>query len=95
MDNKKNKKRGRPKGSENRVSAASKDILLDLFEEYRDIGQLKEDFFDLPTGKDRLEILVKLLPYIRPKLSAIEHSAKEPMNSNIADILKKLAEECE
>jgi len=95
MDEKKEKKPrqgGRQKGTPNRVTGATKDILLEMIQQYQDKGLLFEDFF-LLDAKDRLDMFVKILPYLRPKLSSIEHNVGQETRRSIDQQLREMAGE--
>lgn len=83
---------GRAKGTPNKASAATKDILLDLINEYQDSELLKEDFTMLQP-KERLGIFVKILPYIRPKLASVEHNITGQSRKTIDEALREMSGE--
>jgi hypothetical protein len=64
---------GRPKGAVNKTAAATKDILADIVK-----GELEylELHLDSLKVKDRIEVLIKLLPYVTPKMNHIELDAE-------------------
>lgn len=56
---------GRPKGSPNKTTSTVRSWLVALINDNR--AQIEQDFKSL-EGKDRLEMLQKLLPYLLPKV---------------------------
>jgi len=70
-----NNPNGRPKGSQNRVTRELRGILKATVE-----GEL-EKLPDYLSGLDeskRLDVLLKLLPYVLPKVEAVSPSYGEP-----------------
>ena len=55
---------GRPKGKQNRTTLELKELLIELIN--KEIEFIPERL-DCLTEKERLEILIKLLPYVLPK----------------------------
>jgi hypothetical protein len=55
---------GRKKGTPNRITGATRDILKDVVE--RELQGLEERLEQL-TAKERVEVLTKLLPYVTPR----------------------------
>lgn len=64
---------GRPKGAVNKTAAATKDILADIVKGELEYLELHLDSLKI---KDRVEVLIKLLPYITPKMNHIELDAE-------------------
>ena len=68
---------GREKGTPNKLTkelrAALKDVLYD------EIERLPHRLDELET-KDRLELLVKLMPYVFPMVQSVSHSLDEPVD---------------
>lgn len=73
---------GRGQGTPNRLTkelrAALKEI---IFQEFSALP----DRLDKLEPKDRLELLTKLLPYVLPKVEAVEIGEGEPWDANIDD----------
>jgi len=71
---------GRQKGTPNRLTkelrAALKDI---LYNEMEKVGGYLEEL----EPKERLEIIIKLMPYVFPKVENTSHTANEPMDWDI------------
>lgn len=59
---------GRPKGSPNKVTSTIKEWVVDLINANRE--EVDKAFSRL-ASKDKIEMLVKLLPYVIPKQQAI------------------------
>ena len=68
---------GRQKGTPNKLTKELRSVLKDVL--YEEIDRLPERLDELDT-KDRLELLVKLLPLILPKVQNISHTADEPFD---------------
>ena len=70
---------GRQKGTPNRLTKELRAVLKDLIHEELETLQERMDHLD---PKERLEVLVKLLPYILPKsLPGIHTSPTSPSSS--------------
>ena len=68
---------GRKKGTLNKMTKELRSTLKDvLFHEIEEI----EDRLDLLDLKDRLELLIKLMPYALPKVTSISHKTNEPLD---------------
>ena len=75
MNTKGKKFGGRKKGTPNKMTKEFTSTLIDvLFHEIEEI----EDRLDLLDPKDRLELLIKLMPYALPKVTSISHKTNEP-----------------
>jgi hypothetical protein len=68
---------GRQKGTPNRITKELRSILKDLL--YDEIETLKERL-DALEPKERIELLVKLMPYIVPKVNSVSHTVNEPLD---------------
>ena len=68
---------GRQKGTPNRLTKELRTILKDLI--YEELETLQGRLNQLET-RDRLEVIIKLLPYALPKVSSTTHSADEPLD---------------
>ena len=72
-----NKYGGREKGTPNRMTKELRSVLKDvLFEE---IEALQERL-DALKPKERVELLIKLMPYALPKVTTISHTTNEPLD---------------
>ena len=68
---------GRQKGTPNRITKELRSLLKEIiFEELSDI----QEKLDLLEPKERLEILVKLIPFVLPKVNSISHTINEPFD---------------
>ena len=68
---------GREKGTPNRMTKELRSVLKDvLFEE---LGEIKEKL-DMLEPKERLELVIKLIPYVLPKVNSVSHTANEPVD---------------
>ncbi len=66
---------GRETGTPNKLTKELREILKDLM--HRELEALPERLEKL-EGKERLEILVKLLPYVLPKVEPVSMDKGEP-----------------
>ncbi|MDC1542697.1 hypothetical protein N8479_03155 [Flavobacteriaceae bacterium] len=72
-----NKYGGREKGTPNRITKELRSLLKDIM--YDEIGALQERL-DALTPKDRVELLIKLMPYALPKVTSVSHTTNEPLD---------------
>ena len=68
---------GREKGTPNKLTKELRSALKDVL--YEEIEQLPHRLDELDT-KDRLELLVKLMPYVFPKVQSVSQSLDEAVN---------------
>ena len=66
---------GRPKGQPNKLTKELRSVLKDVL--FNEIDQLPNHLQSLQI-KDRLELVVKLLPYALPRIEAANHKINEP-----------------
>jgi len=68
---------GRAKGTPNRLTKELRAILKDiLYNEMEKVGGYLEEL----DTKERLEIIIKLMPYAFPKVENTCHTINEPMD---------------
>ena len=68
---------GRQKGTPNRMTKELRSVLKDvLYQELEDI----QERFNLLEPKERIELLIKLMLYILPKVTSISHMTNEPLD---------------
>ena len=72
-----NKYGGRQKGTPNRITKELRSLLKDVM--YDEIGALQERL-DALNQKERVELLIKLMPYALPKVTSISHTTNEPLD---------------
>jgi hypothetical protein len=72
-----NKYGGREKGTPNRITKELRSLLKDIM--YDEIGALQEHL-DTLSPKDRVELLIKLMPYALPKVTSVSHTTNEPLD---------------
>ena len=68
---------GRQKGTPNKLTRELRSVLKDVL--YEEIDRLPERLDELDT-KDRLELLVKLMPFVFPKVHSVSPSSDEPVS---------------
>ena len=72
-----NKYGGREKGTPNRITKELREILKN--ELYEEIEALQEHLDSL-NPKDRIELVIKLMPYVLPKTTSVSHTINEPLD---------------
>jgi hypothetical protein len=68
---------GMQKGTPNRLTKELRSVLKDIL--YQELEEVQERF-NLLEPKERIELLIKLMPYILPKITSISYKAKEPLD---------------
>lgn len=69
-------------------------VVSKLTDDYYSSGLLAEDFAELEP-KDRLDVFVKLLQYVMPKLQAVAADIQSNTSTSLAERLAQLAKEAE
>jgi hypothetical protein len=72
-----NKYGGRQKGTPNRMTKELRSVLKDIL--YRELEQIQEQL-DALNPKERIELLIKLMPYVLPKVTSVSHTTNEPLD---------------
>jgi len=72
-----NKYGGRTKGTPNRLTKELRTVLKDVV--YRELESIELRLDELDP-KERIELTIKLMPYVFPKLQSISHNANEPLD---------------
>ena len=70
---------GRKKGTPNRLTKETRILLKNIV--YSEIENIETLLSDLETEK-RLEYMIKLLPYVLPKVNNTNYSIHEPLDWN-------------
>lgn len=70
---------GRKKGTPNRLTKEVRAVLKEVV--FDEMSQIHLHFQKLDP-KERIELLIKLMPYVCPKIQTASHSLNEPMNFN-------------
>ena len=68
---------GRTKGTPNRLTKELRTLLKDIL--YQEL-EIFQDHLDHLEPKERLEILVKIMPYVFPKVQNTSHTTNEPLD---------------
>ena len=68
---------GRQKGTPNKLTKELRTLLKDIM--YDELEQIQEHLGAL-NPKYRVELLIKLMPYILPKTTSISHTTNEPLD---------------
>lgn len=70
---------GRQKGTPNRMTKELRSVLKDLL--YEEIEELRERLNGLKP-KERIELIIKLMPFALPKVTTVSHTTNEPIDWN-------------
>ena len=70
---------GRKKGTPNRLTKEVRAVLKELV--FDEISQVQSHFEKLDP-KERIELLIKLMPFVCPRIQPASHSLNEPMGFN-------------
>ena len=65
------------KGTSNRITKELRSLLKDVM--YDEIGELQERLETL-NPKERVELIIKLMPYVLPKVTSVSHTTNEPLD---------------
>lgn len=68
---------GRKKGTPNRMTKELRSILKDVM--HQEIEIIQDHLVQL-SSKERVELLIKLMPYVLPKVENISHTTNEPLD---------------
>ena len=68
---------GRQKGTPNKLTKELRTVLKDIL--YQELEQIQERL-DVLKPKERIELLIKLMPYALPKVTSISHTTNEPLD---------------
>ena len=68
---------GRQKGTPNRMAKELRYVPKDVL--YQELEQIQE-YLDALNPKVRIELLIKLMPYVLPKVTSISHTTNEPLD---------------
>ena len=68
---------GRQKGTPNKLTKELRSVLKDIL--YQELEQIQEHLETL-NSKERVELLIKLMPYALPKVTSVSHTTNEPLD---------------
>ena len=68
---------GRQKGTPNRMTKELRSVLKDVL--YQELEQI-QTHLDTLKPKERVELLIKLVPFVLPKVTSISHTTNEPLD---------------
>ena len=71
---------GRQKGTPNRLTKELRTILKDVL--YNELERI-EELLESLEPKERLELVIKLMPFALPKVDKIGHTNNEPYDFNL------------
>ena len=65
---------GRQKGTPNRMTKELRSILKNIL--YKGL----EEILDVLEPKTRIELLIKMMPFVLPKMNTVSHNTDEPID---------------
>ena len=68
---------GRKKGTPNRMTKELRSILKEII--YQELNDIEKRLEELEP-KTRIELLIKMMPFVLPKTNAISHNTDEPID---------------
>ena len=68
---------GREKGTPNKMTKELRSVLKDIL--YQELEQIQAHL-DALKPKERVELFIKLMPYVLPKVTSISHTTNEPLD---------------
>jgi len=68
---------GRQKGTPNKMTKELRTVLKDIL--YQELEQIQERL-DALKPRERVELLIKLMPYALPKVTSISHTTNKPLD---------------
>ena len=68
---------GREKGTPNKLTKELRSVLKEVI--YNELENIEERLDELEP-KQRLELVVKLMPYVFPKMESASHTINEPLD---------------
>ena len=68
---------GREKGTPNRMTKQLRFVLKNIL--YQELEQI-QGYLDTLNPKERVELLIKLMPYALPKVTSVSHTTNEPLD---------------
>ncbi len=71
---------GRMKGTPNKLTKEIRSVLKDIL--FYELENIEENLNSLEP-KDRIELVIKMMPFVLPKVQQISHSTNEPMDWGI------------
>ena len=74
------KQGGRTKGVPNRLTKEMRSVLKDII--YNELDNIQDTLKSL-TPKERLDIMLKLIPYVVPKVKTVSHTINEPLEFDL------------
>lgn len=91
---KRKKTGGRQKGTQNKVTTVTKEILSDMLGDYQESGLMTADFLALEP-KDRIQCAEKMMQYILPKMqsTSVDFNNNKATKITIEQKLRELSEE--
>lgn len=85
---------GRQKGTPNKATQFSKELINEILSDYVTTGAMASDMKRLEP-EDRINVMIKLAAFVTPKPQSIDLSVNKEKEKTIEDTLAQLAEENE
>lgn len=85
---------GRQKGTPNKTTTFTKELITEMLSDYYDSGSMAKDMKELEP-KERVDAFIKLATFVMPKPQAVDMSITTVQKKTIEDTLMQLAEENE
>lgn len=84
---------GRQKGTQNKSTKLTKEVLSTLLSDYKESGLMLEDFKHL-SAKDRMTIAEKMMQYVIPKMQSTSVAlSSSKSEKNLDDTLTELSKD--
>lgn len=71
---------GRQKGTPNKLTKELRSVLKNIL--YLEIEQLQEHLTNIDP-KQRIELIIKIMPYVLPKVTAVSYTENEPIDWDV------------
>ena len=85
---------GREKGTPNKATAFTKEVISDILSDYYTTGQMARDMNCLEP-KERVDAIIKLAAFVTPKPQSIDMSVTDGKKKTIEETLLQLSQENE
>ena len=73
---------GRKKGTPNKLTKEIRTVVKEIL--YYELENI-EEHFDKLEPKERIELIIKMMPFVLPKVHTISHSTNEPADWGIGE----------
>lgn len=84
---------GRQKGTPNKATASIREAVDNVLGDYMNSGLMLKDFEGLNSQKERLEIAIKLMQFVAPKMKSVDVAVSSDQQlENVAQRLARLGD---